>query len=154
MNQKTLLLLVNAIVYKASALKEKLIFAKSAPVNYACIFSQNNTQYNEFVATAAKMGKLIRQTSTGPIFRTPTIKTCCGDLQLLKIRKPDPSRPELGDADFTVKDYSKFKKKYLDKPGFKLIQRENFEMMEFFDGKDDVRVYFSNPPLQQQLGNG
>jgi len=74
---------------------------------------------------------------------------------LLKIRKPDPTRPELGDADFTVENYPEFKQRHLSKTGFSLIQkRKDFEMLELADPKFHVRAYFSNPPLDKQLKVG
>jgi len=69
----------------------------------------------------------------------------------LKIRIPDITRPERGDTDFTVSNFSGFEKKYLSKKGFKLIKKENFAMIELMDPKFDVRTYFSNPPLDVQL---
>jgi len=89
----------------------------------------------------------------GPVYHIQPIKTVSGNLKLLKIRKPDSTKPELGDADFTVGNYSEFKKKHLSKTGFKLIpKREDFEMIELVDSKFDVRAYFSHPPLDKQLG--
>ena len=79
------------------------------------------------------------------------MKTVAGLLKLLKIRHPDSTRPERGDADFTVTNFVVFKKKYLSKKEFKLIKRKNFEMIELMDPEFDVRAYFSNPPLDKQL---
>jgi hypothetical protein len=143
--------LVEEIVRKANDLKNKHTSEKKAPVNYACIFCQNKGQYNNLLATIQNIGKMIEETPTGPLFHISPLNTVAGKLQLLKIRKPDATRLELGDADFTVENYSEFKKKYLSKTGFKLILRENFEMIELIDPKFNVRTYFSNPPLNKQL---
>jgi hypothetical protein len=70
----------------------------------------------------------------------------------LKIRKPDQTRPERGDADFAVKNYEEFKNSCLTKPGFGVIERDTFEMIELMDSSFDVRVYFSSPPVEVQLG--
>ena len=75
-----------------------------------------------------------------------------GDLRLLKIRKPYPTHPERGNADFTVSDYQNFKKENLAKKNFKLIKREDFEMIELTDPDFNVRVYFSNPPTDKKFG--
>ena len=45
----------------------------------------------------------------------------------------------------TWSNISEFKEKYLSQKEFKLIMRENFEMIELIDPQFDVRVYFSNP---------
>ncbi len=143
--------LVQKIVKKAVDLKNKHTSEKEAKVNYACIFCQNEGQYDKFLIIMKSTGKLIKETPTGPLFHIYPLNTVAGKLQLLKIRKPDATRPELGDADFTVKNYSEFKKKYILKTGFKLIPRENFEMIELIDPEFNVRPYFSNPPLDKQL---
>lgn len=143
--------LIKSIVEKATALKNKHIDNKKAPVNYACIFSQNKEEYDGLLTAARKIGKVIQETPTGPLFYIKPLQTVSGVLKLLKIRIPDPTRPEQGDADFTISNFPEFEKKYLSKKGFKIIQRENFRMIELMDSEFDVRAYFSNPPLDEQL---
>lgn len=143
--------LVQRIVKEANTLKNKHTSEKDAPVNYACIFCQSKEQYQHLLNEAYKIGKVIKETTTGPLFHIQPIQTISGKVKLLKIRKPDVTRSELGDADFTVKDYIKFKQKCLLQKGFKLITREDFEMIELMDEKFNVRAYFSNPPLDEQF---
>lgn len=152
MNVNELMQFVQEIVEKASKLKDKHTSEKKAPVNYACIFCQSNEQYNGLVAITQKIGTVIKETPKGPLFRINPMETVAGKLQLLKIRKPNETRPELGDADFTVSNYPEFKKKYLSQKGFSLIVRKDIEMIELTDPEFDVRAYFSNPPLNKQLG--
>ncbi len=154
MDITTLTQLIEEIVKKANDLKNKHTSEKNALVNYACIFAQNKEQFNDLLAVAQRIGSVIEETPTGPLYHIQPLKTVSGNLRLLKIRKPDPTRPELGDADFTIENYSEFKKKHLAKTGFKLIPRENFEMIELVDPKFNVRAYFSNPSLDKQLGVG
>lgn len=151
LDMKTLKQLVQEIVKKANALKNKYTSEEKAPVNYACIFSQNDEQYASLVSATRKLGEIIEETPTGPLFHIQPLDTVAGKLRLLKIRKPDVERPELGDADFTVANYPEFKRKYLSQKGFTLIPRKNFEMIELIDSKFDVRAYFSNPPLDKQF---
>lgn len=151
MNEKELKSKVQNIVKKATILKNKYIDDKNALVNYACIFSQSYEEYEELIKVVKNLGKIIKETPTGPLFQINSLKTVSGDLKLLKIRFPDITRPEKGDADFTISNYETFKKKYLLKKGFKLITRENFEMIELMDIDFDVRAYFSNLPLDKQL---
>ena len=151
MDEEDLKIRVKNIVEKATTLKNKYIDYKNTPINYACIFSQNKKEYDELVEVAQKIGNVIKETPTGLLFHIKPLQTISGVLKLLKIRLPDPTRPERGDADFTVSNFLEFEKKYLSKAGFKLIKRENFVMMELMDSKFDVRAYFSNPPLDVQL---
>ena len=151
MDVKNLIKSVQEIVKRANTLKDKHTSEKNAPVNYACVFCQNDEQYNSLVALAQEIGKVVEETPTGPLFHIQPLNTIAGKLQLLKIRKPDATRPELGDADFTVSNYSEFKKKYLSQKGFSLIIRKNFEMIELTNPKFNIRAYFSNTPLDKQL---
>ncbi len=152
MNAEDLKIMVQKIVKQACALKDKHTDEKNARVNYACIFSQNKEEYEKLIEAAKNIGTVIEQTSTGLLFHIHPIENVSGKLKLLKIRLPDKTRTERGDADFTVSDYLDFKKKYLSKKGFRLIKREDFEMIELVDSGSDVRAYFSNPPLDEQLG--
>ena len=151
MNTKDLKIKVKDIVEKATVLKNKHIDDRNTPVNYACIFSQSKEEYDALFGVVRKIGKVIKQTPTGLLFHIEPIQTVSGILKLLKIRIPDSTRPERGDADFTVSDFTKFKKKYLSKTGFKLIKKEGFVMIELIDSEFDVLAYFSNPPLDVQL---
>ena len=151
MNQGDLKTKVKKIVEKATALKNKHIDEKNMPVNYACIFSQIKKKYNKLLEVTRKIGNVIKDTPTGLLFLIEPLQTISGTLRLLKIRVPDSTRPELGDADFTVSNFPEFEKKYVSKTGFKLIKKEDFVMIELMDPKFDVRAYFSNSPLDVQL---
>jgi len=142
--------LIQNIVIEAEALKDKYTDQIDAPVNYVCIFCQSEGEQTNFLEEANKLGTVIQETQSGPLFKI-SLDTIAGKLQLLKIRKPDSTRQERGDADFTISDHLSFKKKYLNKPGFSLIQKENFEMIELYEKGSSVRTYFSFPPLDKQL---
>jgi len=143
---------VKYIVEQANILKDKHADKKNAKVNYACIFSQSTDEYENLLTITKQIGNIIKETPTGPLFHIKPIETAAGNLQLLKIRLPDSTRPELGDADFTVENFSDFENTNLQKTGFKIIKKENFYMIELMDPNFNVRAYFSNPPLDVQLG--
>lgn len=143
--------LIKKIVEEANLLKNKYTTETYAPVNYACIFCHSDDEYIEFRQLASNLGNIIEETHSGPLFRIKPLQTVDGKLQLLKIRIFDSEHLDLGDADFTVSDYSSFKKTYLNKSGFKLIERPEMEMMELMDQKFNSRAYFSNPPLDKQF---
>ena len=152
MNVNDLKIKIKNIVKKATALKNKHADEIDAPVNYACIFSQSKEEYANLIDVTQKIGRIVKETPTGPLFHIEPLQTVSGVLKLLKIRIPDPTRPELGDADFTVSNFPEFEKRHLSKMGFKLIKRKNFVMVELKDPEFDVLAYFSNPPLDLQLG--
>lgn len=142
---------VVSIVTQATLLKDTYLKKIYAPVNYVCIFCQQEEEFLAFQKMAQCLWSVIKQTPTGPIFHIAPVQTISGDVHLLKIRLPDPTRPERWDADFTIEEFLAFEKTYLSDPHFTKIQKENFYMIELMDSAFDVRAYFSNPPLDQQL---
>ncbi len=54
--------IVKSIVKKATILKNKHIEYKDTPINYACIFSQNDNNYKELLKVTRKIGKVIQET--------------------------------------------------------------------------------------------
>ena len=144
--------LVLGIVHEAEKLKDSRTGEEHAPVNYACVFAQSDEEFEDAMAAAKNMGRIVKETPTGPLFLIPSLNTLAGPLRLIKIRKPDPSRPERGDADFTVSDFGAFKKKHVGTEGFSLIVRENMELVELKDSQSNVRAYFSRPALIELLG--
>ncbi|MFA5095185.1 MAG: hypothetical protein WC447_00775 [Candidatus Paceibacterota bacterium] len=143
--------LIQNIVRDAEILKDKYTDQKNIPVNYTCIFCQSEEEYYKFQKETHRLGTVIEKRPNSLLFKISPIETVAGKLQLLRIRQPDPTKPERGDADFTVSNYPSFKEKYLKKPGFSLIPRDNFEMIELYKKGENVRVYFSYPPLDKQL---
>lgn len=143
--------LIRTIVAEAAKLRDARTSEHRAPVNYACVFPQGEQEYESLLATVRLLGKVVQETAMGPVFYIEPLKTVAGNLRLVKIRRPDPKRTERGDADFTVTDYATFKKTYLGKPGFSVIERPNMEMIELADPAFTVLAYFSNPPLGKVL---
>lgn len=142
------------IISKTVELNKVYLPDESVKINYSAIFCQNTTEYKCFNEKVSQIGKIVEDTPTGPLYKfTKPLKTVAGPLWLLKIRKPDITRPQRGDADFTLNDYHSFKEKHLKYiKHFKVINRENFEMLELRDEKFDVLCYFSSIPLTEQLG--
>ena len=151
MNYDDVVKIVQDIISSARILKNQNTDQIEVPVNYVCIFCQNEDEYNELVTVVSAHGKVVKQTSTGPLFHINPLYTVAGILKLLKIRIPDDTRRERGDADFTVDNYQKFKMNYLDKENFILIEREDMEMIELRDDDHNTRCYFSHPTVEKLL---
>lgn len=145
-------IIVQNIVKDAAVLKNKHTDQTNVPVNYACIFTHSQKEYELLRNIASQIGTILEETDKGPLFHITPLTTVAGDLKILKIRMPFANRPERGDADFTVHDYENFKTTYLSQPGFTLIAKPSFEMVELLDPEFDVLAYFSHPPLDQQYG--
>lgn len=143
--------LVREIVSDALQLHKAHCPETKAVVNYVCIFSHTDEELHNLRMATAKLGSIVEDTPTGFVYYISPISTVAGDATLLKIRNPDPTRFQLGDADFTVLDYLEFKNAHVSKPGFKLIQRSDFEMLELADDAFSVLAYYSQPTLLEIL---
>lgn len=152
MNLSKLKNLIWTIVNDANSLMEEYVWDVDSSVNYVCIFCQDDNEFEKLSLLAKKLGTVVNETKTGPLFQITPLETTKWTVKLLKVRSPDKTRPERGDADFTIKNYAVFKDKYINQPWFRLIVRKNFEMIEIYDHNHDVRVYFSNPTLEKLLG--
>jgi len=120
-------------------------------LDYACIFTHSDAEYVEMDKLTRKTGRVADETAKGNVYEIPALDTAAGKLFFLKIRKPYATHPDLGDADFGLKDYAAVKKQYLGQPGFSLMIRPGFEMIELVEPGGDIRVYFSNPPFNRTL---
>lgn len=140
------------IVHKSTGLKNKFTDSFSAPVEFACIFCQNDEEYVQFTSSIEALGKIVETTQSGFTYLLDKpIETNAGPLRLVKIRKSDSMRPERGDVDFNT-NYEEFKKKYQNNPKFEFIIRDTFEMLRLTDSDFDVMTCFSNIPKSKILG--
>ncbi len=143
---------INYIVSRSTELKNRYTDASLVPVEFVCIFCQNEGEYTQFTNSIETLGKVVERTKSGfTYFLDKPITTVAGPLRLVKIRKPDHQRTERGDADFNT-DYKNFKKMYGGDPKFELIRRETFEMLRLSDPEFDVMACFSNTPKSKILG--
>lgn len=143
---------INYIVDRSTELKNKFTNASTAPVEFACIFCQNEKEYRMFTNSIQTLRKIVQNTQSGFTYLLDKpIKTVAGPLRLVKIRKPDTQRRERGDADFNT-EYRKLKKRYQGNHRFELIKRDTFEMFRLSDPKFDVMACFSSVPMSKDLG--
>ncbi|HVX90099.1 MAG TPA: hypothetical protein VHC20_00360 [Candidatus Paceibacterota bacterium] len=148
MNQREVEQLVDYIAeHGAKALTEKT--NSPAALDYVAVFSKNSAEFEELLACAKTLGEEVDSLTqkTGHTFklRAP-MHTLVGDLSLLKVRRPDITRPQRGAPDFVVPDYEGFKKTYLPTSGdFTLMFHPHAEMVELKG--DDVLVYIKERHL-------
>ena len=123
-------------------------------LDYLAIFCRDGEEYEDLVGVVESLGKEVRAGSvkTGKTFLLrEALPTDGGFLRLIKIRKPDASRPQRGAPDFKVENYVEFKEKYLRSSGdFTLMIRKDYEMIELKG--IDVLVYIPDRTLGDRLG--
>lgn len=151
---RTIEKIIKYIIPKTLELNKLYLTNEQIYINYCAIFCQSEEEFDALNTEAKQLGIVIEDTPTGPLYKfIKPLKTLAGSLWLLKVRKPDVTRPQRGDADFTLKDYLSFKNEHLtDSQHFSLIKRKDFEMIELKDLQFNVISYFSNPPLTVQHG--
>lgn len=153
MNLDELSLIINYIVDEGEKVKSKYLEEPTGLIDYVAIFCRDENEKQKILALTETLGVVVRDTPTGQNIKLNSpIKTKSGPVKLIKVRNTDPIKHHRGAPDFRVKDYDSFKRKYLGKKDFKLIDRGSFEMIEIYDPKADVLVYFLNIPLTTQLG--
>lgn len=143
--------IVRSIVRDAKSMVDRHTDAGQVHVNYACVFAHSDAEYADLDTAAHGLGPIAQETKTGNVYHIAPLETEAGELRLVKIRKPDPTRTERGDADFTVFGYERFKDAHVNLRGFSVIERPQMEMVEFVYPGYDVRAYFSNPTLLEVL---
>lgn len=137
--------LVKAVKYvaaKNSKLCKKTIGKKLA-IKYLTIFSHYPDEYDGLLEILRKSGRLTRTNNGFRVVLRKPIENDGHSIWHLRIRKPDPYRMHAGCSDFVVENYKRFKKSYLKKTrkNLRLIKREKYEMIEFFDPDFDVLAY-------------
>lgn len=143
--------IVHYIVEQADRLRLHYIENYPATVDFGCIFSQTEAEYQQLTEDISPIARIVQDTPTGftYLLNEPLV-TKVGLLKLVKIRKPDKARPERGDADFSL-DYSQLKQQVAQDHHFELVIRPEFEMLRLSDSQFDVMACFSKVPLSKAL---
>jgi len=118
---------------------------KDLHVDYMGIFSKDDAEFTKMerlLSTLGKPGDKGATKSGSTFLLDEPIKTAAGPLNVLKARRPDPTRPQRGAPDFKINDYQVFKDKYFNgkNSNFALMVRPEYEMLELKGV--DVLVYF------------
>lgn len=143
MNDRDLKKVVEYIAKQGTQAMHLFTTESDFALDYLAIFCKDNIEYAQLEAIVRTLGEETdkEKIKTGPTFLLQTpIESSAGTLSILKIRKPDSTRPQRGAPDFRVPDYHLFKKRYLGATGnFTLMPKADFEMIELKG--TDVLVY-------------
>lgn len=134
-----------AVVYvadKTSNLAEKII-GKTLAISSLTIFAHYSDEFEKLSGIVKTLGDFVNENNGPRVAPHEPIKVGENTIIHLRIRKPDPYRMQVGCNDFDISDYAAFKNEYLPKHSnnLRLIVRENYEMIEFFDADYDVLAY-------------
>jgi len=134
-----------AIEYVANKTTElcKKITGNEYPINGLTIFSHYQDEFDKLKRIAFGLGTL-HEEHNGPYVKLfDPISLPHNQLELLRIRQPDPYRSQVGCNDFKVPNYEKFLNQFLkaNPNNLRLIKRPEYDMIEFFDPDYDVLAY-------------
>ena len=134
-----------AVVYvvdKTSDLAKKII-GKTLPINSLTIFAHYPDEFEKLSGMVKALGNFVNENNGPRVALHEPIKVRANTIIHLRIRIPDPYRMQVGCNDFDVPDYIAFKNEYLSKHpnNLRLITRETYEMIEFFDPDVDILAY-------------
>ncbi len=137
--------LFEAVDYIASKTTElcKKITGDEYPISSLTVFAHYPDEFEKLKTVLFQLGELDHE-NNGPFVKLhQKIKLPNNELELLRVRQPDPYRMQVGCNDFEVSHYEDFKRKYLDKNpnNLRSIKRPEYEMIEFFDPDFDVLAY-------------
>jgi len=154
MTKQDLEKIINHIVNQGLQAISENTDEKDLLIDYIGIFSKDDNEFidlDRLVSTLGKPGDKTATQSGSTYLLDEPLNTPAGPLKVLKVRKPDPTRPQRGAPDFQVKDYPTFKEKYFSKGqnhNFSLMVRKEYEMLELKGV--DVLVYFPSKSFDER----
>jgi len=112
------------------------------PIHSLTVFSHEEKEFENLKNILSRIGKPFNENNGPRVVLLSPINAGENLITLLRIRKPDIERPQVGCNDFDT-DYYSFKNNYLSKypNNLKLIERPEYEMIEFYDHNFDVLAY-------------
>ena len=143
--KEELLEVISYIAQETTSLCSKII-GQELPIGGLTVFSHYQDEFKELKKIALDMGKLDSENNGPYIKLDQPIELPNSQLELLRIRKPDPYRLHVGCNDFKVPNYKKFKRQHLKANPYnlRLFKRPEYEMIEFFDPDYDVLAYVAS----------
>lgn len=112
------------------------------------IFARDENDFTQLNLLLGTFGTKVHQKETGSIYKLhEALPTSFGPLHFIKTRIRDVQKPFLGAPDFIVQNFAEFKKEFLEKENFTLIERPEYEMIELWDTDYKVLLYFPNSSI-------
>ena len=141
-NEQQLKTAVSYVATKTSDLAEKII-GKKLSISSLTIFSHSAIEFENLQKILLTLGAFYNENNGPRVSLYNPIEINTNTIKYLRIRKPDPDRPQVGCNDFDIDDYSAFENQYLSNHPQNLLmtERPTYKMIEFFDSDFDVLAY-------------
>jgi hypothetical protein len=140
-NQKELIEAVKHVTSETTKMAQKIV-GKTFLIKSLTVFAHSQSEFKLLCEILAKIGKSYNYNNGPRVELYEPIEVGENRITHLRIRKPDPERPQVGCNDFET-DYEAFKREHLSKHpnNLRLIKRPEYEMIEFHDPSFDVLAY-------------
>ena len=140
-NKIELLEAVKYVAAETSRLAGKIV-GRSFPIKSLTIFSHTPSEFELLIGILAELGAPYNENNGPRVELYEPIAAGDNLITHLRIRQPDPERPQVGCNDFET-DYETFKTDYLSKypDNLRLIKRPEYEMIELHDDQFAVLAY-------------
>lgn len=144
---------INEIINEGLAVLKTSVKDKVESGSFVNIYPESDQEREQLVDSINPISKMISATNTGEIYvLDEPVKTKLGQFELIKIRVADPAYSTKGAIDFIPKDYAAFKGKYSTTPGFDVVNKDTFEIVELRAQNSRVVLHFPNRTLAEALG--
>ena len=133
------------IVTEASALVHRIL-GKTFPITSLTVFAHSPEEYAMHVALLFELGSPFDEQNGPRVTLHEPMVVGRHRITHLRIRQPDPERPQVGCCDFDT-DYEAFSESYLKQfpNNLTYIMRPGYEMIELHDPEFDVLAYVVSP---------
>ena len=140
-NRDELFEAVKYVALETTRMAQKIV-GNVFPIKSLTVFAHSQLEFELLCEILAKIGKPYNYNNGPRVELYEPIEVGENRIIHLRIRKPDPERPQVGSNDFE-NDYETFKSGYLSKfpDNLSLIKRPEYEMIELHDKDFDVLAY-------------
>ncbi len=137
--------LLRAAEYIATKTSElcKKVLRQNLPISSLTVFAHYPEEYEHLTKILNALGTFYNENNGPRVVLDKPLKIGNNTITHLRVRKPDPHRMQVGCNDFDIENYIEFKKQNLlaHPNNLRLIDRPEYEMVEFFDPDYDVLAY-------------
>lgn len=140
-NQEELIEVVKHVATETLRMAQKVV-GKGFPIKSLTVFAHSQPEFELLTEILAKIGKPYNYNNGPRVELYEPIEVGEDRITHLRIRKPDPGRPQVGCNDFEI-DYEAFKSEYLSRhpENLSLIKRIEYDMIELHDPEFNVFAY-------------
>lgn len=152
-SKDTLFEAVAYIVRKSAELSQKIV-GSLLPISSVTVYAHYPREYEYLCSLVKTLGHSVGENIGPRVVLYEPIVVDGYRVTHLRIRTPDPYHTHVGGNDYDIEDYINFKNVHLatHPNNLRLLIRQNYELIEFFDPDFDVLGYVLSEPGRSKTG--